>query len=160
MIGERLAIGRGSVSNQLRVAWRSLCICFWRVCLWSQKVYDYLKTGWSSFGKRSATKTLRGLPVTTATIGGIPTSLQPPKTYYYQLGRREVPIAASNPMDQIVPATSLQPLKHVWLLSATPCGANAGICHFIPTRFLIRRYVCPNQELSNYVIIRWCASLN
>ena len=90
MVADPSAISRQSVGDQLGSDWRSVGDCILSVCLWLQKVCNFLEIGrqpigdWSAISRRL--KTVSGLSATAATArrsvsNQSATCRRPPKTF-------------------------------------------------------------------------------
>ena len=134
VIGQWLPTRRRSVGERLPTDRRSVGDCILNVCLWLQKVCNFLEIGRQSIGDWSAIsrrlKTVSGLSATAATgrrsvANQSATCRQPvgdhQKPFYDRFGRREVSLAATKtslrsnrPCNRLQPVgdwspTSLQP---------------------------------------------------
>ena len=144
-VGNQSAISWGAIGNRLAIGRRLVGDCILSVCLWLQKVCNFLEIGRQPIGDWSAIsrwlKTVSGLSATTATgrrsvANQSATCRQPvgdhQKPFYDRFGRREVSVAATKtslrpnrPCNRLQPVgdwspTSLQP----------PCNLPATTGHF------------------------------
>ena len=151
-IGNQLAISWGAIGNRLAIGRRLVGYCILSVCLWLQKVCNFLEIGRQPIGDWSAIsrqlKIVSGLSATAATsrrsfANQWATCRQPvgdhQKPFYDWFGRREVSLAATKtslrpnrPCNRSAtsrrhpcnhPATSLRPLEIV-VARRSPTGCK------------------------------------
>ena len=150
-VGNQSAISWGAIGNRLAIGRRLVGDCILSVCLWLQKVCNFLEIGrqpigdWSAIGRRL--NIVSGLSATAATgrrsvANQSATCRQPvgdhQKPFYDRFGRREVSLAATKtslrpnrPCNRSAsrrppcnrPATSLRPLE-ILVARRSPTGCK------------------------------------
>ena len=171
MVADPSAISWGAIANRSAIGRRLVGDCILNVCLWLQKVCNFLEIGRQSIGDWSAISrrlnTVSGLSATAATgrrsvANQSATCRQPvgdhQKPFYDRFGRREVSLAATKtslrsnrPCNRLQPVgdwspTSLQP----------PCNLPATTRNFGRKEVAYRLQAMCDRGFSCF---KWCKAI-